>query len=119
LLDGIPTYDRSILIRTPQLGADLARAMGDKPVCMMRGHGITAAGASIEEAALAAIGLAELAAMNYKAYLLGNPRPISDEDQAEFRSFERRPESGGGGRPSGRVGAAWRYYVTVTESGSP
>ena len=77
LLDGIPTYDRSILIRTPQLGVDLARVMGDKAVCLMRGHGITAAGAGVEDAAMAAIGLAELAAMNYKAYLLGNPRPIS------------------------------------------
>jgi ribulose-5-phosphate 4-epimerase/fuculose-1-phosphate aldolase len=118
LLDGIPTYDRSILIRTPQLGADLAKTMGDAKVCMMRGHGITTAGSSIEEAAMHAIGLSELAAMNYKAYLLGNPRPISEEDQAEFRSFERAPVSGGGGLPGGRVGAAWRYYVTVTDSAS-
>jgi ribulose-5-phosphate 4-epimerase/fuculose-1-phosphate aldolase len=112
ILDGIPTYDRSILIRTPELGAELVKTMGDAPVCMMRGHGITSAAGTIEEAALGAIRLNDLAKMNQDAYLLGNPRPISLEDQAEFRDLERRNTTPG----PARARAAWRYYRALTES---
>ena len=106
-LDGVPTFDRSILVSTPALGDELVRAMGGAKTCMMRGHGITAAAPTVEEAALNAIHLNELATMNYQARLLGEPRPISDADQAEFRAMARR---GGGGR----VGALWRYYCALT-----
>jgi len=118
-LDGIPTYERSITITTPELGADLLRAMGSKRVCLMRGHGITTAHQSVEEAALDAIALNELATMNYEAQLLGGPEPISEEDQAAFRSGResRQYSAAGDGRPGGRAKAAWRYYTTLTASG--
>jgi L-fuculose-phosphate aldolase len=109
-LDGIPTFDRSVLISTPELGSDLVAAMGDAPVCLMRGHGITTAGGTIEEAALAAIRLNDLAKMNHQAYLLGNPRPISAEDQAAFRDLERGPATAG----PARARALWRYYLAFT-----
>jgi ribulose-5-phosphate 4-epimerase/fuculose-1-phosphate aldolase len=109
-LEGIPTFDRSILVSTPELGNELARTIGTHKTCMMRGHGITTAGGTVEEAALYAIQLNELATMNYQARLLGDPRPISDEDQAAFRNTAR--SSGG---PKSRVAAAWRYYCTLTE----
>ena len=109
-LEGIPTFDRSILVSTPTLGDELARAMGKAKTCMMRGHGITTAGPSIEEASLYTIHLNELASINYQAHLLGDPAPISEADQATFREMGRR--SGGG---SGRAAAAWRYYRALTE----
>jgi ribulose-5-phosphate 4-epimerase/fuculose-1-phosphate aldolase len=112
-LDGIPTYPRSILISTPELGDDLARAMGTSPVCMMRGHGITTAAASIEEAALYAIHLNELAVMNYQAHLLGDPRPISEADQAVFRAMKPGRDSEQGPF-AGRSTALWNYYVALT-----
>lgn len=109
VLEGIPTFDRSILVSTPELGDELARAMGNARTCMMRGHGITTAGPTVEEAALHAIHLNELAAMNYQAQLLGDPRPISAEDQAAFRDVARRSHG-----PGGRSAAAWRYYCALT-----
>lgn len=111
-LDGIPTYDRSILIKTPERGAEVAAAMGNASVCLMRGHGITTAGGTVEEAALAAIRLNDLAKMNQAAYLLGNPRPISPEDQEEFRDLERGNDTPG----PARARALWRYYLALTES---
>jgi ribulose-5-phosphate 4-epimerase/fuculose-1-phosphate aldolase len=113
-LEGIPTFDRSILVSTPELGADLVKAMGNAKTCMMRGHGITTAGPSVEEAALYAIHLNDLATINYQAYLLGNPRPISEEDQAVFRRGLLAPRGGGAGA-GGRSGALWRYYVNLTK----
>ncbi len=118
VLDGIPTYQRSILISNPELGGDLARTMGLHSACLMRGHGITTAAASVEEAALHAIALNELAVMNYQAHLLGNPRPISDEDQATFRNLKPGNASQGvaTGLPTGRAAALWRYYCELTRA---
>jgi len=109
-LEGIPTYERSILISTPELGAELARAIGQSSTCMMRGHGITTVGASVEEAALAAIHLNDLATVNYQARLLGDPVPIPKDEQDAFR---RGPASPGGGAGR-RVAALWRYYCALT-----
>lgn len=112
VLDGIPTYDRSILIATPQLGGELARAIGSARLCLMRGHGITATGRSVEEAALAAIDLDELARFNYEAHLLGDPRPISREDQETFRKLEgvTAAVSEPHAEPEGRLASLWQYY---------
>jgi ribulose-5-phosphate 4-epimerase/fuculose-1-phosphate aldolase len=112
-LDGVPTYDRSILIKTPALGADLATVLGDRAVCMMRGHGVTAVAASIEAAATTVIQLNDLAEMNARARMLGTPRAISVEDQDEFRIEEH----GSGASASARLAALWRFYAT--KAGEP
>jgi L-fuculose-phosphate aldolase len=107
LLDGIPRYPRSVLIANDALGQDLARTIGDKSVCLMRGHGITAVGASVEEATITAWRLNDLAEINYRAALLGDPEPIPDEDIAAFRTRGRRPA------PSAPPGqnSTWRYLT--------
>tara|TARA_B100001123_G_scaffold267118_1_gene297375 strand:+ start:2348 stop:3085 length:738 start_codon:yes stop_codon:yes gene_type:complete len=109
VLDGIPTYERSITIRDDQLGEEFAAAMGNKNVCLMRGHGITTAGASVEEATIHAIKLNELAEINYRANLLGNPRTISDEDIKIFRDREDSRKAA-----SPHLGSSWRYYVELS-----
>jgi L-fuculose-phosphate aldolase len=119
-LAGVPTYQRSILISNPKLGDDLMQAMGDSKVCLMRGHGITSVGRSVEEAALEAITLNNLAEMNYRANLLGDPQPILPEDQEAFRAMAKagqgRSEGLSGNKPSGRAAALWRYYLELTKS---
>ena len=59
LIDGLATYPRSITVSNEKLGEEFAAAMGEKQACLMRGHGITSAAASIEEATLTAIKLNE------------------------------------------------------------
>ena len=106
-LDGIPVYPRSVLIADAGLGADLARTMGDKCVCMMRGHGVTTVGGSVEQATINAIKLNELAEMNYRAHLLGGETEIDDEDIETFRTMyakSKRSEF----NPS-----IWRYYCSL------
>jgi ribulose-5-phosphate 4-epimerase/fuculose-1-phosphate aldolase len=116
-IEGIPTYHRSITITTPALGQDLVKAMGGATTCLMRGHGITAAGASIETASLAAIQLNELAEMNYRAHLLGNASPISAEDQAVFRNRAApRPGATAGDGRQKYIMSSWRYYCALTDS---
>ena len=111
LLQGIPMYGRAITIRNDQLGQDFVNAMGDKNVCLMRGHGITTAGASVEEATVNAIRLNELAEMNYRAQLLGNVRTISEEDQEVFRKMGHRSKEEG---PNIHMFSSWRYYAQLS-----
>lgn len=111
ILDGIPTYDRSLLIADDKLGAELADTLGDKRVCLMRGHGITAVGKSVEEATVRAIQLNEAAEMNYRANLLGIPLRISDEDMKVFGANKKRKDTSG---VSPHMMGTWRYYVRLS-----
>jgi ribulose-5-phosphate 4-epimerase/fuculose-1-phosphate aldolase len=113
-LEGIPTYGRSITISNDTLGKEFSQAMGDKRVCLMRGHGITTAGASVEEATVTAIRLNELAEVSYQAHLLGTPKRIPDEDIAVFRANLQKKQ---GKQP--HVGAIWRYYAELTGADRP
>ena len=119
VLDEIPTYPRSLLINTPELGRDLAAVIADKRACLMRGHGITTAGDSIEEVSLVALGVNELAVMNYQARLLGTPRPISEADQEALRpAMARLTARGKPGEPGESNATEWRYYCRVTGEGN-
>jgi ribulose-5-phosphate 4-epimerase/fuculose-1-phosphate aldolase len=109
VLDGIPTYGRSITITDDQLGTDFMAAMGDKRVCLMKGHGITTAGATVEEATVTAIKVNELAEMHYLSHTIGEPETISDEDIAHFKSKVFRKDKG----PSVHLWPTWRYYATL------
>ncbi|MBT3792970.1 MAG: class II aldolase/adducin family protein [Rhodospirillales bacterium] len=110
LLEGIPTYGRSITISNEELSKEFCAAMGQKNVCLMRGHGITTAGATVEEATMTAIKVNELAEMSYQAHLLGDPKPIPDEDIEHFKkSLAKRA-----GKPSPHATAGWRYYEKLS-----
>jgi L-fuculose-phosphate aldolase len=109
VVEGLSEYARSITISSETLGEEFARSMGEKPACLMRGHGITTAGASIEEATLTAIKLNELAEVNYRAALLGNPEPISPADIDVIVG-----KSGGKSRAV-HSASSWRYYCRLLD----
>ena len=112
-MSGLARYARSILIDSPQLGREFTAAMGDKPACIMHGHGVTTADAHIEDAALTMILVNELASMHYHARVFGEVQPISPEDQASIAAIEPlRP----GDALSPRSAALWRYYRTLTDA---
>jgi ribulose-5-phosphate 4-epimerase/fuculose-1-phosphate aldolase len=116
-IEGVPRYERSILIDGPDLGRDLAATLGQSSACLMHGHGITTVGPNVEEAALTAIHLNELALINFQARQLGTPRAISVEDQAAALKLAGSPSPDGQGEPAGgRSAALWRYYCSLTES---
>lgn len=102
LLEGIPTYPSSVTVTNDELGERFAATMKGR-ACLMKGHGITTTGKDIEDATLTAIKLNHLAEMNYRAHLLGNPEPISDEDIATFSKSKREKDNA----------ALWRYYIKL------
>jgi len=116
-VEGIPTYPRSCTISNDELGQEFARAMGDKQVCLMKGHGMTGVGGSVIDSTLNTLALVELTEMMYDAYLLGDPTPILPEEIEAIRS--RRSDTtprarGSAGGDAGRM-AAWRYYASLAE----
>lgn len=107
VVTGLSTYPRSVTVSNDKLGEEFVQAMGDKPACLMRGHGITSVGPSIEEATLTAIKLNDVAEINYRASLLGEPQPISSEDIEAIVGLTR------GGKASVHAGSSWRYYCSL------
>jgi len=61
---GIPVYPRGVLIRTAALAAEMVAAMGDRPVVVLRAHGLTCRGISLAEAVLRAISVDVIARMS-------------------------------------------------------
>ena len=108
-LEGVPTYPRSVIVSNDRLGKEFTEALGKQRACLMRGHGITTVGESIQEATLTAIKLNELAEINYRARLLGNPRPIAREDIETFTPQSEAKKS------TAHSESAWRYYCNLLD----
>jgi 3,4-dihydroxyphthalate decarboxylase len=84
-LEGVPVYPRPVLISRPDLADEMIEAMGDRPICLLRGHGITVVGASVEAATVAAVNLNQLLAVTVELARLGaDPPDLSPEDLAEL-----------------------------------
>lgn len=84
-LDGIPIFPRSLLISRPELASSLIETMGQKQICLMKGHGITVTGATIEEATMRAINFNILAQVTLQIAQTGKrAADISAEDILEL-----------------------------------
>jgi ribulose-5-phosphate 4-epimerase/fuculose-1-phosphate aldolase len=105
-LAGIPVYPRAVLIRRPELAAEMLAAMGDAPVCVLRGHGVTTTGGSIAAAVLRALQLESLARITLGvAQAGGRPEPLPPADVAEL------PDLGS----TLNEDHLWRYHVARLE----
>jgi HCOMODA/2-hydroxy-3-carboxy-muconic semialdehyde decarboxylase len=71
-----------LLIRDRSLGAALARCLSDRSVVLMRGHGSTVVGASIEQAVFRAIYTEMNAKLQAQALALGDPVYLNEEEAA-------------------------------------
>lgn len=99
---GVPVYERAVLIRNTELGKEMVAAMRGRPVVICRGHGITSAAATVQQAVLQAISLDELARMALTVVSAGGAlRDIADRD------WDDLPDLGSGFN----VDAAWRHEV--------
>jgi ribulose-5-phosphate 4-epimerase/fuculose-1-phosphate aldolase len=73
--EGFPIYPRSVLINTDELGDAVADTLGDRPVCILRGHGIVTVGDTVEQAVVRALNIEILARMTLDASHRGVPPP--------------------------------------------
>jgi ribulose-5-phosphate 4-epimerase/fuculose-1-phosphate aldolase len=102
---GIPVWGRSALVRTDELAGELAGAIGDRPVGILRGHGLVSVAegepaTAVKLAVLQALAVDSLARTSLAVRAAGGrPSPIGPEDLAEL------PDLGGGFN----VETMWRY----------
>ena len=101
-LKGIPVYPRTLTLNTVEQVHAMQKVMGESDICVLRGHGLIVAGASVEHATLTAIKLDTLAKMNLQAASLGKVPSIPDEDITEFNNRA--------GKGNSSVEGLWRYY---------
>lgn len=112
-VEGVRVYPRTLIIDDDRWGEDFARFVGDSNLALMRGHGTTVVGTSVEDASVRVMALNELVTMNYKAYVLGTPRPIPAEEQAVLtRPLDPSRRRGSSGGDAG-MRATWRYFAQL------
>ena len=97
---GVPVFDirevagdTDMLVRTPELGAALARTLADKPAALMRGHGAVVVGNSVAQAVGRSYYLQMDAKLQAQATGLGSEIRYLDEGEASkaegFGGYER------------------------------
>ncbi len=110
-INGIPVYQSSLTLHKVEHVHAMMEVMGDKDICVLRGHGIVVCGSSLEDATIKAIKLDHLATLNLQAAMLGSVASISQEDQEMF--LARKSTGMGGGGPE----ALWRFYCEWLKHG--
>lgn len=99
---GVPVYPRGVLVRNRQLAAEMLNAMGDRPVVLLRGHGLTSGAETVEQAVLQAISVDTLAGLSLQVTAAGGElQDLPDSDMAEL------PDLGG----SFNTKTAWRHEL--------
>ena len=100
---GIPVYPRSVLIRDAHTAAEMLGVMGERPVCVLRGHGIVTVGSSVGEAVLRAMAVDRLSriALQIVAVTGSAPGGIPARDLAEL------PDLG----PGLNMASVWRFHL--------
>lgn len=99
---GVPVHPRAVLVRDRRLAAEMVASMGDRPVVVLRGHGLTSTGDNPAHAVLRAISVDTLARMALAvASAGGTPVDLPDADLAEL------PDLGSGFTES----TAWRHEL--------
>jgi len=74
--DALGLYTDTInLIRSPEMGAGVARALGSRRAVLLKNHGVVVAGATIEEVVISTIMLENAAMIQMIAEAAGSPAP--------------------------------------------
>ena len=99
---GVPVHPRGVLVRNRHLAAEMVASMGDRPVVVLRAHGLTSVASGVEQAVLQAVSVDGLARMSLRVVGAGGVlADIPDADLAEL------PDLG----ESFTTATAWRHEL--------
>jgi ribulose-5-phosphate 4-epimerase/fuculose-1-phosphate aldolase len=108
--DRIAEYERIGLIRSRELGDELAQTLGSGLAVLMRGHGITTAAGDIRTATVAACFLEESAALQLRMLA------AAGGDAARVRAYTREQAERLSDQLSPPIVArAWEYYAALAD----
>jgi len=95
--------DTPMVVTTQEQGQSLARALGPNAMVLMRRHGATVVGATLQETVFRTIMSHRNAELQLRARALGEISPLTPGEAAQAESYSLRA------RPMGR---AWEYRTT-------
>ena len=105
-VEGIPIFPRSYLVNQAELAAPMIEIMGEKSICLMKGHGITVTGKTVEETTVRALNFNTLARVTLQVAQTGRRAPdIAPQD------IENLPDLGSTFNDIW----VWRYYARKLE----
>lgn len=99
---GVPVHPRGVLIRDRRLAAEMVESMGQRPVVVLRAHGLTSAAAGVEQAVLQAIAVDGLARLSLRVVSAGGT--LADLPEADMAEL---PDLGAGFNTD----TAWRHEL--------
>jgi ribulose-5-phosphate 4-epimerase/fuculose-1-phosphate aldolase len=109
--EGVPLFERVGLIRTRELGDQVATTLGGRRAMFLRGHGANVAEIDVRRAAIVACFLEESAEMQLRALAAAGGRSdalrvfTSDETNRLREQLDA----------SGPMNRAWEYYAALAE----
>ena len=102
--EGIAIHPRAVLIRDHDLATEMVASMSDRPVAILRGHGLVTTGSSVAQAVLRALDVNTLCELSLGVLAAGHtPHPITDRDLAAL------PDLGAGFNET----TLWRYHLAA------
>jgi ribulose-5-phosphate 4-epimerase/fuculose-1-phosphate aldolase len=109
--DGVPLFERVGLIRSRELGDQVAATLGRGRAMLLRGHGANIADVDVRRAAVVACFLEEAAELQLRALAAAGGRAealraYSAEEAARLREQIDTP---------GPMNRAWEYYAALVE----
>jgi HCOMODA/2-hydroxy-3-carboxy-muconic semialdehyde decarboxylase len=93
--------DTTLIVAKPEEGASLARALADNWIVLMRRHGATVAGKTLEELVFRTIYTARNAALQIQAHALGNVSPLTATETELAGEYNLRVSP---------ITRAWEYW---------
>lgn len=91
----------TLIVAKPDEGASLARALGDNWLVLMRRHGATVAGRTLQELVFRTIYTTRNAGMQIQAHALGHVSPLNAEETRLAGDYNLQPSP---------VARAWEYW---------
>lgn len=114
-LAGVPVFPHGYLISRPELAHRMIAFMGPRNVCIMKGHGVTITGRTVEETTIRALRFEAMCRIAWQLALAGKTADDVSPDTAN--EFSRRTGDVSSGLTSSTADMTWRYYVAMVESG--
>lgn len=90
----VPNWPCPLLVTSPEMGADLARTLGNNPYCHLQGHGIVSVAADMPAAVVGAIMLEQLAQANLAVLNTGRKPRLITADEIEKLKARKGPIAG-------------------------
>lgn len=107
--DGVPVFDRPGLIRSRELGDQVAATLGGGNAMLLRGHGANLAAADVRQVAVLACLLEEAAELQLRALAAAG----GDPDGTRFYTTEEAARLRGEFDSPGPMQRAWEYYAAL------